>query len=307
MSETFGYQYRDLSFISTVGDRETLAFEGRLGLQSLPSGISTCASDLSSLHDCAHTGMAERSVNIVLLLEGDPYAFSIGVHDRVSIAPTGAWIIGLADSTAIASRYGAGQRCRSLLLQTRPEDLADDDIAGQVAPLLAATSISPMPISRRITPLIEELAAPSSGGAVGRMLAESCALGIFAHALLSLGAASSSSSPRLSRRDHAKVTRIRDRMLTNPEADFTLAALAREAGMSTTVLKQKFSAAFGQSVFSFLREARLQHAKAGIENEGWTVSQAAHFAGYRHHSNFTTAFRRRYGVQPRHCRKGGRL
>ena len=299
--ETFGYDYRDLSFTSTVGDRGTPAFEGWLGLQSLPSGISTVASDLTSLHDCVHQGTAERSINIMFLLEGNPDPFSVGMNKQVSVAPTAASIVGLADSTEIRALYGERQRYRTLLMRARPEDMADKAIAEQIAGFLRTTTVTPMPISRRIAPLIEELAAPSADGAVGRMLMDGCALALLAHALLTLGQAPPppASAPTLAHRDYAKVLQVRDRMLANLEEDFTLDALARDAGMSITVLKDKFSAVFGQSVFNYLREARLHHAKVGLETKGWTVSQAAYFVGYRHHSNFTTAFRRKFGAPPR--------
>ena len=59
----------------------------------------------------------------------------------------------------------------------------------------------------------------------------------------------------------------------------------------------KFQAAYRQSVFSWLRERRLEVARQHLA-QGWSVQQAAHFVGYRHATNFATAFRERYGVAP---------
>ena len=39
-------------------------------------------------------------------------------------------------------------------------------------------------------------------------------------------------------------------------------------------------------------------AHQGIEENGWTVSEAAYFAGFRHQSNFATAFRHKFGFAP---------
>ena len=49
-------------------------------------------------------------------------------------------------------------------------------------------------------------------------------------------------------------------------------------------------------MFSWLRE-RLEVARQHLA-QGWSVQQAAHFVGYRHATNFATAFRERYGVAP---------
>lgn len=300
-AETLGYRYRDLAFSCSLGDRGTPIFEGSLGFEALPSGISLCISDLRCLYDSEHKGMAERSIAIAIALDGDAADFCFGRDTATSISPSRAMILGIPDSTTITAHYTAGQRSRALLVRTRPEDFADAGIAEQIAALLHMTSVTPMPVSRRLLPLIEELATPSADGTLGRLLMDGCAQALLAHALLTLGQGTPppASTPALTHRDYVKVTQVRDQLLANPQADFTLEALARDAGMSMTVLKEKFSAVFGQSVFSFLRDARLHHAKAGLETKGWTVSQAAYFVGYRHHSNFSTAFRRKFGAAPR--------
>lgn len=299
-----GYNYTDLTFDPTVGGRQTPQFEGRIGLQSLPSGISLCSSDLKSLHDSEHTGLAGRSLALALVLNGHGEGSTFYLDKPVTLGPNSASVISVADTTPITGRYTAGQRVRSLLIRTRPEDISDEAMAEQVESLLRSTSVSMMPVSRRIMSLAEEVATPSCHGVVGQLLAESCAFELLARAFSGFQEQAKALPSHLSYRDRARLQRVRDMIVANPEAHFTLDGLAREAGMSMTVLKTKFSALFGQSVFSFLRDVRLSYAKEGLENEGWSVSQAAHFVGYRHHSNFSTAFRRRYGVSPREFRRG---
>jgi AraC-like DNA-binding protein len=40
-----------------------------------------------------------------------------------------------------------------------------------------------------------------------------------------------------------------------------------------------------------------------LEHRGASVTEAALAAGYEYPSNFAIAFKRRYGVQPKHLRK----
>ena len=67
--------------------------------------------------------------------------------------------------------------------------------------------------------------------------------------------------------------------------------------MSPSTLRAKFQAAYRQSVFSWLRERRAGSGPPA-SGPGLSVQQAAHFVGYRHATNFATAFRERYGVAP---------
>ena len=90
---------------------------------------------------------------------------------------------------------------------------------------------------------------------------------------------------------------MRERLHDAPGEDHTLEALAKLACMSPSTLRAKFQAAYRQSVFSWLRERRLEVARQHLA-QGWSVQQAAHFVGYRHATNFATAFRERYGVAP---------
>ncbi|MEM1044997.1 MAG: AraC family transcriptional regulator [Pseudomonadota bacterium] len=302
-ASSFGYRYTDLTSDSSVGDRESPQFEGRIGFQALPSGISLFTSDVVSLHDAEHRGVANRSLNMAFILEAGGADCSFGLERPVSMDRDMASIVSIPDSAPIAGRYQAGRRLRSVLLRTRPEDITDEALAEQVETVLRSTTVSQLPVTPGLLPLAQEIAMPSHDGVVGRLFAESCAQKLLACALLTLGSKGDADHPRLSRRDLAGLRRVRDMILANPASHFTLDEFAREAGMSMTVLKAKFSTAYGQSVFSFLRDARLHHAKDGLEKEGWTVSQAAHFVGYRHHSNFSTAFRRRYGVSPKRFRK----
>ena len=88
-----------------------------------------------------------------------------------------------------------------------------------------------------------------------------------------------------------------DRLAAEPQHDYTMTALAGLAAMSPSSLRSKFKAVYGQTVFEFLKARRLELARGYLE-QGYSVQQAAHFTGYRHATNLTAAFRRRYGLPP---------
>lgn len=125
--------------------------------------------------------------------------------------------------------------------------------------------------------------------------------------LLASGLPEAASSPTapladLPQRDRERLAKLHERLRTDPMADYSLAALAVEVAMSPSSLRQKFRALYGYSIFDYLRHCRLQLAYAAL-TQGMSVQQAAHACGYRHASNFTTAFRRTFGVSPQQVRR----
>lgn len=57
------------------------------------------------------------------------------------------------------------------------------------------------------------------------------------------------------------------------------------------------------TVFAYIRGERLAKACAALERTGVTIAEAAYAAGYADPANFTVAFKRLYGVSPKHRRR----
>ncbi|TVP52526.1 MAG: AraC family transcriptional regulator [Halomonas sp.] len=102
---------------------------------------------------------------------------------------------------------------------------------------------------------------------------------------------------RLTHRDRQCLTRLHQRIADQPAQPYCLNHLAREAAMSPSSLRQKFRACYGYSVFDHLRQCRLAKAYRDLQR-GFSVQQTAHACGYRHATNFATAFKRAFGIAP---------
>ena len=96
--------------------------------------------------------------------------------------------------------------------------------------------------------------------------------------------------------------RVRDFIVANLDRELTIAMIAREAGASASTVQRQFKEHFGITIFDFIRQERLEAARAALASEGIPISHAAHLAGYNNISSFTTAFRRAYGVTPSRVR-----
>jgi len=81
------------------------------------------------------------------------------------------------------------------------------------------------------------------------------------------------------------------------EDDFSLETLARISGLSQTRLMHLFTQSLGVPLRPYILWLRLQHACCDLR-DGYTVTQAAHNAGFSDAAHLTRTFRRMLGTSP---------
>jgi AraC-like DNA-binding protein len=102
----------------------------------------------------------------------------------------------------------------------------------------------------------------------------------------------------LRRADRERI-REAERILTeNMDNPPTLNGLAGKVAVNVNKLKYGFRALYGTSVFSYLREQRLNLARFLLEQGRLNVSEVAYRVGYHDLSYFAESFRSRFGVNP---------
>jgi AraC-like DNA-binding protein len=85
---------------------------------------------------------------------------------------------------------------------------------------------------------------------------------------------------------------------TNLQHNISVDTLAKVGTMSISSLQRKFKNALGCSVQHYVRRRRLEIAKHQLERGVFSITEAAYTAGYRHPSNFTSAFKKTFGYPP---------
>ncbi|TAL48345.1 MAG: AraC family transcriptional regulator [Methylovulum sp.] len=83
-----------------------------------------------------------------------------------------------------------------------------------------------------------------------------------------------------------------------PWHPWTVAELCTRAGLSKTVLSEKFSALIGSSPIEYLIAWRLQIAACRLKEPGMSVERVAERCGYDSVPAFSKAFKRYFGVSP---------
>lgn len=79
----------------------------------------------------------------------------------------------------------------------------------------------------------------------------------------------------------------------------TLNELAEEIGLSLKKLKEGFKQIYGDSVYSFLFDYKMEYARKMLETNQYNVNEVGLKVGYSTASHFIAAFRKKYGTTPK--------
>ena len=99
--------------------------------------------------------------------------------------------------------------------------------------------------------------------------------------------------------DIHRLYQARQILLTDIEHPPSLMELARQVGINDFKLKRGFRQIFGTTVFGCLYEYRMEQAKQLLDTHHLKVAQIAQTVGYANPSQFSAAFKRRFGFSPK--------
>ena len=88
---------------------------------------------------------------------------------------------------------------------------------------------------------------------------------------------------------------VLDRMATPP----SLTELATEIGLNTKKLKEGFKQLYGQTVFSYLLDHKMEEARRMLDSQQYNVNEVGLKLGYSTSSHFIAAFKKKYGTTPK--------
>ncbi len=101
-----------------------------------------------------------------------------------------------------------------------------------------------------------------------------------------------------------KVRTIKELLCRELNCKKSLAELAEEYQLSETMLKRCFHMMYGNSVYAFVKNHRLQAAARALAETDRPIMEIALEVGYENPSKFSAAFRKCYGQSPRQYRAG---
>ena len=96
-------------------------------------------------------------------------------------------------------------------------------------------------------------------------------------------------------------------METDLSHHYPVPLLARKVGFNSSSLQVCFKQQYGKTIFEFGQDLRLEHAKKLLLETDQTIQEIGEACGYPEQANFSTAFKKKYGVAPGRWRKGGKI
>jgi AraC-like DNA-binding protein len=96
-----------------------------------------------------------------------------------------------------------------------------------------------------------------------------------------------------------KIKRAKQIIISRMQEPPTLQALADEIGLSINKLKEGFKQIYGDSVFSFLFDYKMEVARQLLETGSHNVNEVGLKVGYSTASHFISAFKKKFGTTPK--------
>ncbi len=96
-----------------------------------------------------------------------------------------------------------------------------------------------------------------------------------------------------------KIKHAKEHLLKNMEAPPSLKELAKWAGLNEYQLKVGFKEIYGNTVYGYLLDHKLDHARVLLDTGKFQVNEVAYQIGYTNPSHFIAAYRKKFGLTPK--------
>jgi AraC-like DNA-binding protein len=107
-----------------------------------------------------------------------------------------------------------------------------------------------------------------------------------------------SAHQKINAKDQDAFYALRDFLHQNFAGNHSLRTLGKAFGLNEFKLKKGFKEIFGTTVFDYLHDVKMEHARRLLQDAGNYVNEVSNQVGYKNPNHFSTAFKRKFGINP---------
>lgn len=311
MSPSVGSGYR---LVNSPAESTDPVIQGVVRFVQMRPGLFAHSTDVRDLRAMTVEVELSRQLNVVLALDGsvdalfDRTPLKLRVEGGRGRRAEGV-LISVPDATQFTRRAHRGKRERKVSISVDADWLEASglDVAGRNGVLADFTgghlSITRWKPSAKAIALAEQIHNPPPYALpLKNLYLESRAIELLTEALLAATGQDGPEVLALRPRDELRMRELRAYLDSDAALDMSLEAIAAHMGSNPSTLQRNFRAAYGATIFEYLRDRNLQRARSALEQGGISIAEAAALAGYTSAANFATAYRRRFGITPKQSR-----
>lgn len=280
------------------------SMSGMIIAEEVQPGLLLSGFDLTYTAYCRLDVEIERSIACAILLDGEGEPMELDGHPPIVHEPGRVVVLGCGEPRICTRPWHAGQRARVFGLTLKPSffdrfgRLVDDDgMAALQRFLEPGVHCATLPWADDMVDLANGALSAPYGGSLRALFRESQALR-FLLRTASLLSEEERAVREVGRKQYDRARQVRellDQALVDPPKLFDL---GRQLGINVSTLQANFKAAFGTTIFGYVRSRRLDMARLLIRDHGLGIAEASYKVGFTNASAFTAAYRRHFGRPP---------
>jgi len=291
----------DLKKVSQSSRHPSPIMDGMMTTEKLPSGMTFHMVDAKAKQDFGFEAEFSSNFKIALMFSGN-MRFKFGEKKRLMDEKTKlAKIMNFNETELCSLSAKKGEHRSALYLSVEPDWFEKNGIENKQ---LKHTLNNHLTFDDWVLPdflwlQAQPLLAQHDQSYVNRMAREGFALSLMSTWLNTLDIKESHcAGSENCRPESRRVHQFRELLSSDDVLTMSLTNISNSLGMSSATLQRYSHEYLGMSLTQYLRKKRLDLANSALHQDGVSIMEAALLAGYNHSSNFTTAFKRQFGVSP---------
>lgn len=206
---------------------------------------------------------------------------------------------------------------QNVVIKVEPEKvrqiLADDQLDWEQFPLLSnhGEAFVTLHNSQQMNPLIDiavnQLLRCPYQGTMAAVYKDSLVRSLLVHQLMTfhqVPAPRVADQSRISRADEEVLHGVKDYLDQHFLDPLSLDTICRHFGINSFKLKYGFKKLFATSVIRYIDHCKMNYAHQMLLEADYSIGELSDELGFNHYTNFSSAFKRRYGYSPSAAKKG---